>query len=169
MVQSPEMVMVRAIQAGSGFDSREGDDVRVDVWSIVIVDVARRGSSSGAGDRRIDGMFVCPRGVAAGLVDHAVDRVVADEVPGVKGRATVEGIARQLGGVNGEVTAVDRIGVLGAAASKFGLVDVNAFLVFDARTVGLVGSAGSAGQSVAGGVGGWREHTVVGDVIPDSG
>src|SRR5262245_46475487 len=96
-------------------------------------------------------MLVRPGGVSAGLVDHAVDGVGADKVPGIDGRASVIRIAIELGGVDRGDTAFRQAGS-GSAAVELGLVDVDAFVELSGPADDHAIGAGSGWVAVAGGV-----------------
>src|SRR5205807_10559456 len=115
---------------------------------IVIIHVAGLIGSGGARNNSVNSVLVRPRCVAASGVDHAVNRVSADEVPGINRLAAVKRIAFELVGINGFHSAVNG-GVSGKAAVELRLVDFNAFLVFGLRPVDLSLEAASGRQSVA--------------------
>ena len=88
------MKLVRCSYAG------ERQLVGIHFGCVVIVDIAWAGCSGRPGNRGVNGVLVGPRGEAACGMDHAVDRVRADEVPGVNSLAAVKRIALQLVGID---------------------------------------------------------------------
>ena len=78
-----------------------GNHVGIYFGRVVIVHVAGAGGSGRSGNGGIDGMLVRPSRVAARGVDHAVNGIRTDEIPGVNGVAAIERIAHQLVGIDG--------------------------------------------------------------------
>src|SRR5712672_2386129 len=111
-------------------------------------------------------MLVGPGGKPARRVDHAVNCVRADEIPGVNRLAPIEWIALQLIGVDGKNAAIE--GGIGTAAVDLCLVKIVAFFVFRLRPVNLPLDA-VAGREPVSGRGFWRsEDAVIRDVIKRS-
>src|SRR5260370_27266823 len=96
-------------------------------------------------------------------MDHAVNRIRADEIARINRLAPIERIALQPIGVDGKNAAVER--GIGTAAIDLGLVEFVAFFVFGLRSVDLSLDAGSGREPVTG-RGFWRsEDAVIRDVI----
>src|SRR5215472_1374490 len=117
-------------------------------------------------------MFIRPGGVPAPGVDHTVNRVGADEVPGVNrsaGRRLRERIAFQTGGIDRLWTTVDdRRKHSGAGSIEEELVQFHAFLVFGLSSVVFPGFASGdsrASETVTGIVDRGRQDTVPGNII----
>ena len=137
-----------ARKAGGSGHSRQRNHVGIDLGRIVVVHVARVVARPGNGGiRRV---LVGPGGIAAGGVNDPVNRVRADEIPGVNRQAVVERIAGQARGIDGFDPAVGQ--AVGPAAVELRLVDVVAFFVFSGCTVRDSLDTGATGDSVAGGV-----------------
>src|SRR5208282_5143370 len=84
-------------------DAGKGDHVRVDLWTVEVVE----GSGADTGSSRgVCGVLVGPCGVSAVLVNYAEDGVGADEFPGENGFAAVGGIADEALGIDGGEAAV---------------------------------------------------------------
>ncbi len=83
-----------AIHARGSRDSGQRDHVGVYVGGVIIVHIAWSGGPGRTRNRRINGVFICPGRIAPCLVDHSINRVRPDEVPGIDRLASVVWIAR---------------------------------------------------------------------------
>jgi hypothetical protein len=70
------------VRAG-GLDTRQGNLIGIYFRRLVVVHIARLSGSSRAGNRGINGVLIRPRGVAAGGVNHPVNRIRPNEIPGI--------------------------------------------------------------------------------------
>ncbi len=88
-----------AIHAGDCFEVRNRNDVGIHFGRIVIVHVAGTICSGRPGNGGVDGVLVRPSRIAAGGVDHAVDRIGTDKVPGINGLQLLNGSRSSLIGL----------------------------------------------------------------------
>src|ERR1700685_665747 len=78
-------------------------------------------------------MLIDPRRVSAGRMDHAEERVYANEIPRINRRATRRGIALQLFGIKRSNSAFGEAGAR-RSAIQLGVVDINALIVVSSRS-----------------------------------
>src|ERR1039457_1615701 len=105
-------------------------------------------------------MLVRPGGVAVGGMDHAVDLVGADEIPGIDWRAAMERVAGQFGGIDGFDPAIDGVAIR-SSTGELRLVDIDAFFVLRGGTVGDAGFARPAGKPIAGRILGRSQYAII--------
>src|SRR5215472_14307770 len=110
-------------------------------------------------------MLVGPRGVTAGLVDHAIDGVGAHEFPRHDGLAAPCGVAVHLARIERRNAAVGQTRVWRAAVYQ-GLVDVQTLFVFGGVTGGRFGGIARRRRIAVAGRHGWAiERAVIGHVV----
>src|ERR1700684_3776110 len=78
-------------------------------------------------------MFIDPRRVSASCMDHAKERIYANKIPRINGRATRRGIALQLFGIKRSDSAFGETRAR-RSAIQFGVVDINALIVVSSRS-----------------------------------
>ena len=113
-------------------------------------------------------MLVGPSRIAACGVNHAINRVGADEVPRINRVAVkAERIAHQPHRIDGLYTAVKRacVRTAGTDAIYEMLVEFDALLIFGLSSVNLIRCAGPGGKAIAGCNRWGSEDAIVGDVV----
>src|SRR5208337_137750 len=109
-------------------------------------------------------MLVRPGRVTTGAVYHAEDRIGADKVPWIDRRATLAGVASQFV----RIDRVDPTVSARRAAVEQALIEIDALVVFGPCAVRRSRLTGTTSQSIASGVHGRGEETIVGNVVIDA-
>ena len=91
-------------QPGGRRDARQRNDVGIHVGRVVVIHVAGHCRAGRSRHRGVDRVLVRPGGAAAGGMDHSVNGVGPDEVPGIDGARTAPGSKTD----RGQFRGVDR-------------------------------------------------------------